>query len=230
MTGRGLLPLLAVVVIVSACGGTTPTATPTERSRAPSPAASSTADASPTPDAVALPEPGRPYDAASVLEAMRDSRRPGGVPAELQTDAIAAEVAAAIWTIDGRPWERISAGGSCAADRCVLEVAGAHDGADGEDLWVFEVVPSGAEVRVDSVTLRSLPASLANEIDAAVRDAHPAPDERGLVLTAVRWGPPPADAALFELSYRTGNETGCALELVFDASAGEVVEESADGC
>ncbi|HEX7197446.1 MAG TPA: hypothetical protein VF364_11515, partial [Candidatus Limnocylindria bacterium] len=57
-----------------------------------------------SPKAFDLPEAGRPFDAEAILAAMRDSRRPGGVPDEMQTDAIAAAVADAIWTIDGEPW------------------------------------------------------------------------------------------------------------------------------
>lgn len=231
MTG-GVRPLLvlATLVALGGCSGGVPTTTPTDPSPTPIPSEAATASASPTASGIVLPEPGRPFDADMILAAMETSRRPGGVPDELQTEAVAAEVASAIWTIDGRPWDRISIGGSCAADRCSLEVAGAHPGAEGEDAWVFDVVPADEAVVVDSVTLRSLPASLTGALDAAVRTAHPAPDARGLLLTALRWQPPPADSGRFELSYRTGNETGCALEIVFDAEAATVVEESAAGC
>ena len=103
---------------------------------------------------------------------MRDSVRPGGVSQELQTDRIAAEVADAIWTIDGEPWEAIAASGSCAADVCTLEVAGAPPEGAGEDVWVFEVTPSSGAVEVAEADLHGVPAAWIDDLDRITRQAH----------------------------------------------------------
>ena len=52
---------------------------------------------------LALPQPGPAFDAATLLDAMRTSRRPGGVPDQLET-AIAATLAETLWTYGGEPW------------------------------------------------------------------------------------------------------------------------------
>ncbi|HEX2884697.1 MAG TPA: hypothetical protein VHQ42_09000, partial [Candidatus Limnocylindria bacterium] len=57
------------------------------------PSASSTA-------AAVLPGPGQPLDGDGVLAAMRASRRPGGVPDQLETEPIARRIAESVWTID----------------------------------------------------------------------------------------------------------------------------------
>ena len=184
------------------------------------------------PSAQATPEvadPGRPFDAETLLEAMRDSRRPGGVPDALETEAVAARLADAIWTVDGRPWATLSAGGSCGPEACTLEIGGAHAGAEGEDVWTFTVTPATGSVALSSTTLRSLPTQLVARLDDLARRLHPLPDERSLLVGAAAWQPPPDDGR-FVLSYRSGDETGCALELTLDLGDGELVDESAAGC
>jgi len=174
--------------------------------------------------------PGQPFDTATVLDAMRDSRRPDGVPDQLETDAIAAALAERIWTIDGQPWTTMSAGGSCGPVRCTLEIGGSRAGGQGEDLWIFEVIPAGGEVAVIETNLRSVPSETADAVDRLARAADPRIDDAGLLLVSVRWLPPPDDET-FELSYRSGNEEGsCELELTADVGSREVDSRSATDC
>lgn len=179
---------------------------------------------------LAIPEPGRPFDAATLLEAMRGSRRPGGVPDQLETDAIATALAQRLWTIDGEPWTTMSIGGSCGPVRCTLDVAGSRPGSLGEDLYAFEIIPAGSEVAPISTDLRSLPPDVAAILDRLAREAEARIDRDGLLLASARWLPPP-DHETFELSYRSGNEEGfCELELALDVASEEVEALSADGC
>lgn len=184
-----------------------------------------------TPVAIALPEPGRPYDASALLAAMRDSRRPGGVPDALETDAVASALADAIWTLDGRPWSTMAAGGSCGPETCTLEVSGAAAGAETDDLWVFDVEPGTGAVRVASAELRSLPAGLAADLDGLVRSLVGPAALEGLFVTSTRWIPPPAEGR-FVLSYRSGGEEGgsCGTDLTVDALAPEIVSDLALAC
>jgi len=185
---------------------------------------------SPSEAPLAIPEPGRPFDAATILEAMRASRRPGGVPDQLQTDAIAAELAQRIWTIDGEPWTTMSVGGSCGPVRCTLDVAGSRSGSPGEDLYAFEIIPAAGEVAPLSADLRSLPPDVAAILDRLAREAEAAIGRDGLALASARWLPPP-DHETFELSYRSGNEEGfCELELSLNVESGAVERRSANGC
>ena len=160
---------------------------------------------------------------------MRESRRPGGVPDELETDAIAAAVAEHIYTFDGEPWPEIVAGGSCGPETCTLEVGGTPDGALGEDLYAFSVLPSTDAVELVSADLRGLPADLLEELDLmARRDL----DDPGSVveLQSASWLPPPDDG-VFELAYRSGGEEGsCALNVTLDAVSEEVVSREATDC
>jgi hypothetical protein len=173
--------------------------------------------------------PGRPYDSAAILEAMRASRRPGGVPNQLETDEIAAAVAETVWTIDGQPWTAMSIGGSCGGARCTLDVSGSHFGAPGEDLWALEVVPASGEVLVLESNLRSMPAELVANADHTAREAVGRIEAGGLQLVAAGWVPPPDYR--YVLSYRSGDEEGsCELEVVVDASTREVETRSDAGC
>lgn len=173
---------------------------------------------------------GQPIDAALILDAMRGSRRPGGVPDELETGEIAAAVAQRIWTIDGEPWTTVSAGGSCGPVRCTLELGGVREGSAGEDLWVFEVIPASGEVAVLDANLRSIPPEIAASLDGLARASEGRIDAEGLLLVSVRWRPPPEDET-FELSYRSGNEEGsCELELTVDIGSGVVHSEGTTGC
>lgn len=176
-----------------------------------------------------VPEPGRPFDSTTILEAMRASRRPGGVPDQLETDGIAVTLAQRIWTVDGEPWATVSIGGSCGPVRCTLDVAGSRPGS-GEDLYVFEIIPASGEVAPLSTNLSSIPPELVAVLDALARAAEPAIERDGLTLATARWLPPPA-IDRFELSYRSGNEEGsCELELSLDAASGAAEVRSARGC
>ena len=220
MTAR-LPAILALVALLAACAdGAAPSAS--------APAASATTQ--PTAGALVLPEPGRPFDAAALLSALRESRRPGGVPDELETDAIASTLANAIWTLDGEPWNAVSAGGSCGPDTCTLEIAGAGDGAQGDDLWVFGVTPTTGAVQLQTTDLRSLPADLAGRIDELTRSLVPVSELDGLILTNVRWLPPPDDGQ-FVVSYRSGGEEGsCGVDVTVDAAVPEIVSGSSSDC
>lgn len=161
---------------------------------------------------------------------MRGSRRPGGVPDQLETDAIAAALAQRIWTIDGEPWTTMSIGGSCGPVRCTLDVAGSRSGSLGEDLYAFEIIPAGGEVAPLSTDLRSLPPDVAAILDGLAREAEAGIGRDGLMLASARWLPPP-DQESFELSYRSGNEEGfCELELTLNVASGAVEQRSANGC
>jgi hypothetical protein len=177
-----------------------------------------------------MPEPGRPFDAATLLRAMRDSRRPGGVPDELETDAIASALAKAIWTFGGGAWPTVAAGGSCGPDTCTLEISGADEGAQGDDLWVFAVTPSTGAVQLQSTDLRSLPMDLVARLDELTRSLVPPAILDGLILTNVRWLPPPDDGQ-FVVSYRSGGEEGsCGADVTIDAAVPEVVSGSTSDC
>ena len=178
--------------------------------------------AAPTP-LLAVDAPGRPYDADAVLALMRESRRPGGVPDEIETPEVAAAVAEQIWTIGGRPWAVASIGGSCGQQSCNLEVAGAPGGLAGEDLYLFHVDPGSGSVELTQSVLLGLDPETVGELDRLVRERYQG-DLEGYGLATVRWLPPP-DVGRYVLAYRSGGEEGSpALDLVFDAVSGEVSE------
>lgn len=185
----------------------------------------------PSPSApIALPDPGRPYDAADLLEAMRDSRRPGGVPAELQDAEIAAGLAELVWTFDGEPWSAVVAGGSCGPSTCTLELSGGTAAADGEDVWVFAIDPASGAVEVVSADLHAVPDETAAALDRWARALDEDGLLDGLLYTAVRWLPPPASDR-FRLAYRSGNEEeSCSVDLELDARAGEITEVTPSDC
>lgn len=187
-------------------------------------------DESPTPAGIGVLAPGRPFDAADILAAMRDSRRPGGVPDELETDAIAAELADLIWTIDGEPWSTMSAGGSCGPQTCTLEIAGGHPDSQGDDLWVFDVEPVTETARVAEADLRSLNPDTLDQLDQMTRSIFPG-TQRGLNLTNVRWLPPPEESQ-FVVSYRYGDEerSACGADITVDAAIRRVVSDLSMDC
>lgn len=160
---------------------------------------------------------------------MRTSPRPDGVPSELQTDAIAASIADAIWTIDGEPWDAILIGASCGASSCLIEVAGTREGAAGDDVWTFERTSDGdVSVLTDAVQLHAIPESVVADLDRLARSLLVAEVE-GMTLTAATWQPPP-DAGEFGLSYRSGGEEGsCGVDLVLDAVRGEIADQVSVG-
>jgi hypothetical protein len=223
---RRLAIVLVTGALLAACVMTEESAAPSDPSPAlASPSADeSTAPASgsaaPTP-LVAVDPPGRPYEAEDILALMRESRRPGGVPDEIETPEIAAAVAEQIWTIGGRPWAVASIGGSCGPERCDLEVAGSPGGVAGEDLYLFGVDPATGSVELLQSVLLGLDPETVSELDRLVRERYEGDlDDYG--LSTVQWLPPP-DVGRFVLAYRSGGEEGSpALDLVFDAVTGEV--------
>lgn len=220
--------LAALLLLITACT-TGPSASATATfSPTPAPSAPPSLASSAEPSAIGELEPGRPYDATEILTAMRTSPRPGGVPAELQTDAIAAAIADAIWTVDGEAWDTILIGASC-GETCAVEVAGARGGAAGDDLWTFTVDTSDGSVRTDSVELRALPEELVEQLDLMARALLDETDLEGMRLTAATWEPPP-DGDRYQLSYRSGGEEGsCGLEVEIDPRQREVVDQRSVG-
>jgi hypothetical protein len=215
---------VALALVLSGCGAVPSAPSASRAGEATSPAASATGSG------LDVPVPGRPFNAAGILAAMAGSRRPGGVPAELQSEAIAAAVADVVWTFDGSPWPAIAAGGTCGSDTCTLELAGAAAGSVGEDVWVLRVDPTNGSVAVEHADLHAVPTPLANRLDAHVRESGLDLPLDDLLVTSVRWRPPP-DEGTFELSYRSGNEEGsCALELEVDARTGDIATADASGC
>ena len=191
-----------VAMLVVACGGPVRSVAPSD-----------------TP--IPLPEVGQPFDAADILAAMRESRRPGGVPEELQTDAIAAAVAEAIRTIDGAPWTTMAVGGSCGPEQCTLDVSGSHPDAMGDDVWTFDVAPASETVTVVGTSLGSVSRDLAERADAIASESEPAVLD-GLVLASVAWMQPPDDGRLL-LAYRSGDEEGsCRRDVTVDLGTREV--------
>jgi hypothetical protein len=172
-----------------------------------------------------VPEPGRPYAAAAILDAMRNSRRPGGVPQQLQTDAVAQSLASAIWTYAGEAWQQAPViGASCGPQRCTVDVAGTPAGGAGEDLYTFSVVPESGAASVLVADLHGYPAELDAVLDALARSQLEASRLEGLAMAGARWLPPP-DTGQFVLSYRSGGEEGSpALDVVVDLPAGKVLE------
>ena len=160
---------------------------------------------------------------------MRESRRPGGVPDELETDAIAAAVAEHVFTFDGEPWPAIVIGGSCGPETCTLEVAGTPDGALGEDLYTFSVTPSTGQTELVSADLRGFPEGKLGDLDLIVRRSL---DDPGSVveLLSASWLPPPDDGH-FVLAYRSGGEEGsCMLNVTLDAVREQVISQEATDC
>ena len=227
---------MVVAVLLTACGSDLPTSTttqPTASPTTPSPSASPTSDPSPSPQLIpglALPQPGRPFDTATLLDAMRTSRRPGGVPDQLETDRIAGAVADAIWTYGGEPWTTMAIGGSCGTETCTLEVAGTRPNSVGEDLWVFEIVPATASVTVASADLSALPTDVIGPLDDLASMLFRPGRLDGLALASARWLPPPVGGQ-FVLSYRSGGEEGsCGADVTIDAVVPEILADRLIDC
>jgi hypothetical protein len=146
------------------------------------------------------------------------------VPDQLETQEIAAAIAAQAWTWDGEPWETISLGGSCGTSGCSLDLAGAPPGEQGTDLYSFSVDPGTGEVQLLASDLHGHPVALQEQLDAAAR-AGLGPDVLdGMELVASRWlAPPQRDR--YWLAYRSGGEEGSpGLDVLLDAASGEVLE------
>lgn len=222
-----------LVLVLSAC--TVPSVSPSPTG-APGPASSSAVpSASPTPapspvpsvqptPSVEIGHPGQPYDEAAILEAMQGSRRPGGVPDELETPDIAAAVAEQVWTYAGAPWQTLVIGASCGPERCTLDVAGTPEGGAGEDLYTFSIVPASSAVSLLVADLHGYPTALDAELDAVARGGLDTERLAGLKLLGARWLQPP-EAGRFVLSYRSGGEEGSeALDVVIDLRSRTVLE------
>lgn len=218
------IPALWMTLVLAACTGV-PSPTDAAGTESPTVVASSTASVGDV-----AGEPGRPFDAAEILDAMRDSRRPGGVPDQVQTEAIAAALADQVWTLDGRPWTSVVAGGSCGADACTLELSGAGPDAAGEDVWVFDVDPTDGSVSVATADLHAMPTALAASLDGLARGADEEGLLDGLIVTSVRWLPPPDDGR-FVLAYRSGEEEGsCMRDVTVDAARATAEIGAGSGC
>lgn len=210
----------ASIVLVAACGGPTPSSAP-DGSAEPSRAAPS---AAPSGSTSTLATPGTPYTAADVLAAMRDSRRPGGVPDQLETDALAGAIAEQLWTWDGEPWATWSIGGACGPDACTLDVAGSPPGDAGTDLYTFELDVGSVTVALAGTDLHGYPPDLEARLDAVARGAIDAERLAGLSLVGVRWLPPP-ETDHYWLAYRSGGEEGSPrLDVMVDLASGDVIE------
>lgn len=178
----------------------------------------------PTPAPTTGPTPARPYDAADILGAMASSRRPGGIPEQLQTTPIADAIASQVWTYDGTPWPAITTGGSCGPQTCTLDVSGIPDGGAGEDLYTFSITPADATVELLVADLHGYPAALKTYLDALARAGVDSDRLAGLALVGARWLSPPRDGQ-FVLSYRSGGEEGSpALDVTVDLRARRVLE------
>lgn len=219
------LPLVAggmvAALLLGACRGP---AAPGSAAASPAPSASAATSAaadSPSPVQAAA-SPGRPYGPEALLVAMADSRRPGGVPDQLETDAVASALAEAIWTWDGAPWQTMSVGGSCAPGGCSLDVAGSPAGTAGVDLYSFQIDPAGS-VQLVAADLHGYPAELDPELDALARSGIDADRLEGLQLLAAGWLPPPDDGR-YRLAYRSGGEEGSpGLDVLVDLETGAVL-------
>lgn len=209
--------------VSSPASGGTPSASP---SAIATPAPSSVPP-SPAPSPSPTPTPakaGTPYDASTLLQAMADSRRPGGVPDQVQTTPIADQMAQAIWTYDGQPWPALAISGSCGPASCTIDVSGTPDGAAGEDLYTFDVRPDDGMVDVLLADLHGYPTELNSMLDEIARKGVAADRLAGLSLVSARWVPPPDDGQ-YVLSYRSGGEEGSpALDVVVDLSSGMVLD------
>jgi len=194
-------------------------------------AAPSAATASPDGSSASspVPDPGRPYDAQDVLAAMRESRRPGGVADELQTEAVAGQVAEQLWTWDGAPWTSVAVSGSCGSDACTLEIVGSVDDGAGADAYSFTVDRASGAVQLIASDLHGYPAGLDAQLDAIARRELPAASLEGMALLGARWLPPP-QTGRYWLSYRSGGEEGSpGTDVLVDLAAGTVLETSEPG-
>jgi hypothetical protein len=237
LTERPLLGLAAILLAVTGCGTAAPsialteaTATLTASATDAAPSPSDEVEPQPSPPALALPAPGQPFEPPALLAAMRESRRPGGVPDQLETDAIATALADAIWTFDGQPWTTTAVGGSCGPETCTLEIAGVRADLAGDDLWVFAVSPATGSVELVAAELRALPAELPIAIDALVHSLDTDGSLAGTLLASVKWLPPPDDGR-FLASYRSGGEEGsCGVDVTLDAINGVILALQPLGC
>jgi hypothetical protein len=209
---RAALTVACLALASGACrlAGQPPAALQSSSASSPTPAASAGAPSlQPTPPGP-LSTPDRPYDVDAILQAMADSRRPDGVPDELQNRQVAASVAHAAWTWDGAPWEALAVSGSCGPELCSLELVGTNG--------------DGAGVELVAADLHAYPRDLEADLDAAARAALDPERLEGLALVSARWLPPP-DRDRYLLAYRSGGEEGAPrLDILLDLATGEVID------
>jgi hypothetical protein len=200
-----VIPRAAAVILailLTACGSPDPSPSPPAPSWAPI-------------------ESGHPYDAATILTAMRESRRPGGVPEAIETPAIAADIADAIWTFGGEPWSTMSIGGSCGPSTCTLDVGGGLPDGLGEDVWTFSVDTTTGRVSVIDAQLGSVPPDVVELAEQAVRASSLGAQVAALTIGSASWSAPP-DGRLV-LAYRSGDEEGsCQRDVSIDMTSGSV--------
>ncbi len=202
----------ALAVLLAACTPVTPAPVPSQA-----------ITGTPTPP-IAAPGPGRPYDGDDLLAAMRASRRPGGVPDELETPAVAADLAAGLWTWNGDPYPVLVVSGACGPQRCTVEVSGTPMAAAGADLYVYGVDRATQRVTLDGTDLRGYPAALDPVIDRIVRDALDPALLDGLALAGAAWQLPPATGQLWA-AYRSGGEEGSSgVDVLIDLAGAAVLE------
>ena len=231
MIPRRRLGAASLVLMLAACASPPPPSEdPAGPSRAALPSLGGSGIIGDPGNPLALGPPDRPFDVAAILAAMRESRRPGGVPQDVQTEEVAAAVAAAIWTLEGDPWETISAAGSCESGTCTLELAGATEGAAGEDVWVLSIVPDSAQVEVVTADLHAVPSATVDALDQLARGAEGGEALSEMLLASVRWQPPPEDGH-FVMAYRSGDEEeSCSIDVELDVASETVTEVAASGC
>jgi hypothetical protein len=199
-----------LAILVTACGAPDPSPSPPAPSWAPI-------------------ESGHPFDAETILALMRESRRPGGVPDEIETPAIAAEIAQTIATFDGTAWSTISIGGSCGPSSCTLDVSGSGPDALGEDLWTFSIAPATGGVSLIESQLGSVPTDVVELADQTVRASSLGAQVAELDIGSVSWSPPPDNGLV--LAYRSGEEEGsCRRDVSLDMRGGDVELEREVDC
>ncbi len=156
-----------------------PPSPPTAAAYAPTAAAPSASPSVPLPSepspservipGLALPQPGPAFDAATLLDAMRTSRRPGGVPDQLRDrpdrcDPRRDALDLRRRTVGDHGHRRLMWHADLLARGC-----GNPPGPLGEDLWVFEIVPGTGSVTVASADLSSLPIEIVDPLDDLAR-------------------------------------------------------------
>ena len=119
-------------------------------------------------------EPGRPYDAAAVLAAMRDSRRPGGVADSSADRADCGRRGRPAVDLGRIGLDRLAMGGGCGADACRLEVTGSAEDPPGATPTPSRSSRPAARSQLTTADLHGYPATLEAE---AGRD-RPRPSSR----------------------------------------------------
>jgi hypothetical protein len=144
--------------------------------------------------------------------ALNAESKPNGeprIPTDLVNERIAFDIAQAIWSWNGDPYQQITIDASCGRG-CDLIVAGVpiFESA-GNDHYLFKVnVPGKADDFSigDRPALAGYPADLVPELEALARSSASSQLD-GLFLMVSSWFPPPRDGQ-FVLRFDDGNEEG----------------------